>query len=73
METTGRYAVRRTNGVRPHDYGSLRGTDYGTFREPEEAIHAAQVMTRLGYPSRVVNIPEAVVVWARPWMGTPSS
>lgn len=63
---THRYAVRRTLDVRPENYGTLQGTDYGAYPFLADAIRSAQGRTRLGYPSRVVDTVLGRAVWVRP-------
>jgi hypothetical protein len=64
--TTKRYAIRRTLLVRPEDYGTLAGSDYGSTDTLEDAIAIAKRHTRLGYPSRVVDTQTGQAVWVRP-------
>lgn len=58
-----RYAVRRTLDVRPEDYGTPKGTDYGDHDSMHDAILRAQSMSALGYRSRVVDMQTNECAW----------
>lgn len=66
MREIKRYAIRRTLHVRPEDYGTLAGSDYGSNDDLSAAIAAAKRQTLFGYPSRVVDTKHGRAVWVRP-------